>query len=433
MRIVHRSRQRRRSAHAGYQSESAGIFTASAVHVAAADVDADAAHKSITAAHLTRALALLLLCSCPAIAAASPLPHVAHGFTIERIATVEGARELAAAPNGDLFVGTDDANVYIVPNADSHAGNPSVFATFDNAPAAGVALGAQSLYVGTQFGVYAIPYRAGDRRASSAPVKLAAVRPSGIARDHQTTSVAYRDGTLFASVGSSCNACDPDLDATRATIQQIDLHTKSMTPYAVRIRNAIALAVNPATQSLWAGVAGVDDLPAYHPYEIFDDVTSHPRPVNYGWPVCYENRRVKPQRPGTCADTPVPRVVMPAYETPIGAVFYPQDLHGTYAFPPAYRGGAFVTLHGSWHGPSDGLTGYVPPRVVFIPMHGDMPAHAANWTDPTTQWTSFIDGYQSGGTIERIGRPTGIAVAVDGSLFVADDETGAIYRIRPTR
>jgi glucose/arabinose dehydrogenase len=64
-------------------------------------------------------------------------------------------------------------------------------------------------------------------------------------------------------------------------------------------------------------------------------------------------------------------------------------------------------------------------------MKGDTPEHPANWNDPTTQWKKFIDGYQNGGTSERIGRPTGITVGPDGSLFVADDQTGAIYRIRP--
>ena len=31
----------------------------------------------------------------------------------------------------------------------------------------------------------------------------------------------------------------------------------------------------------------------------------------------------------------------------------------------------------------------------------------------------------------RIGRPTGVAVGPQGDLFVADDQTGNIYRIRP--
>jgi len=357
---------------------------------------------------------------------------VTSGFTLQQIGTVAGARELVVAPNGDLFVGTANNTVALLPRADAdHPGAPHTFATFDNKPAAGVTLGDDTLFVGTQFAVYEIPYQTGDQKPREAPVKLLDVRLSGIARDHVTTSVAVIGDTLYASVGSSCNACVPDLDATRATIQRFDLLRHVAVDEAYNIRNAIALAVNPQTQTLWAGVAGADDLPLYHPYEIFDAVSLHAYPVDYGWPACYENRKHVAKWSGDCSKTPIPRVIFPAYETPIGAVFYPLDQGGAHAFPAAYRGGAFVTLHGSWHGPAEGLSGFVPPRVVFVPMHGDTPDRAANWNDPTTQWQQFIGGYQNGATSDRIGRPTGIAVGPDGSLFVADDQTGAIYRVRP--
>ena len=45
------------------------------------------------------------------------------GFTIETIASIGGARELAALPNGDLIVGTSGSDVYIVPDAEGAAGN----------------------------------------------------------------------------------------------------------------------------------------------------------------------------------------------------------------------------------------------------------------------------------------------------------------------
>jgi glucose/arabinose dehydrogenase len=361
------------------------------------------------------------------------MPTVPTGFTIERIGTVNGARELVVAPNGDLFVGTSGNAVDLLPQAQSdHPGTPHAFATFDYHPAAGVTLGDGALFVGTQFAVYRIEYHTGDQTARSRSEKLLDVRLAGGSHDHVTTSVAVIDDFLYASVGSSCNACRPELDSTRATIQRFDLLRHVATDEAYNIRNAIALAVNPQTQTLWAGVAGADDLPLYHPYEIFDAVSLHGEQVDYGWPACYENRRHFEKWSGDCSKTPIPRVVFPAYETPIGAVFYPADPHGVHAFPAMYRGGAFVTLHGSWHGPQQGLSGYIPPRVVFVPMHGDDPDRTVDWNDPTTQWQLFAGGYQSGGTAQRIGRPTGIAVAPDGSLFVADDQTGAIYRIRPS-
>jgi glucose/arabinose dehydrogenase len=65
-------------------------------------------------------------------------------------------------------------------------------------------------------------------------------------------------------------------------------------------------------------------------------------------------------------------------------------------------------------------------------MDGDRPVKPVDWQNPNTQWTDFISGFQSG-CRTRIGRATGIAVGPKGSLFVADDASGKIYRIRPLR
>jgi glucose/arabinose dehydrogenase len=372
---------------------------------------------------LTAVLALGV--ACPAGAQDAPLGLVVPpGFTIEKIASVPRARELAVAPNGDLFVGTSGSAVVLVPDAESIPGAPRTFVRLDDAPVAGVALDGGWLFLGAQFGVYRVPYRTGDREAREPAQKIAAVRTSGISRDHVTTSVAVSGATLYAGVGSSCNACDPDLDATRATIQMMALDGSGMTPKAVRIRNAIALAVNPATKTLWAGVAGQDELPHGHPYENFDAISVRPGVVDYRWPHCYENRL--PANPGDdCAGAPVARVVFAAYDTPIGAAFYPLEVRGRYAFPAAYRGGAFVALHGSWHTP------LVPPRVAFVAMSGDEPRTAVDWNDPGGQWREFVGGFQKADGVTRVARPTGIAVGPQGSLFVSDDYSGSIFRIRP--
>ena len=377
-------------------------------------------------------------------ASAASLPQVAPAFRLARVASVPDPRELAIAPNGDLFVGTEGNSVYIVPHADggNSAGAPHVFWTHPasdrdgDAPNAGVALSMEqhALYVGSNTGVWRIPYRLGEQRAPSAQ-RIASVRTGPVAPNsdgdvHKTTSVAVSGSTLYVSVGSSCNACT-EVDPTRAAILQMPARGGAYKVIARRVRNAIALAVNPATGLLWAGVAGQDDLSVGQPYEIFDAVTLHRGVADYGWPVCYDNRRHNVKLPGSCSHVAVPRVIMPAYETPIGAVFYPPNQRGRYAFPARYRGGAFLTLHGSWHGPAQGLAGFMPPRVIFIAMRGDTPVTPPNWSNPYTQWTTFVGGYQQGGSNARIGRPTGITVGPQGSLFVADDMSGAIYRIRP--
>lgn len=351
--------------------------------------------------------------------------HVPPQFTVTRIASVPGARELAVSPNGDLYAGTRGGDVYVVRKADAaHPESATVYVHFDDTPAAGVSYANGTLYVGTQHAVWRIE--------NGKPVKIAAVRtgnpPQGSDGDvHTTTSVAADGSTVYASVGSSCNAC-VETDSTRATVGKIE--QGRYVPIARRIRNAIALAINPRSRDLWASDAGQDDLQVPHPYEFIDDVSARKRPVDYGWPFCYEDHRRAPGSHEDCRSVAIPRVVFPAYETPVGAAFYPEHPHGAHAFPAQYRGGIFVTLHGSWHGPAQGLPGFQPPRVVFVPVHGDRPARAVNWKNSSAQWNEFITGYQDGGSDARSGRPTGIAVAPSGDLFVADDQAGAIYRIR---
>lgn len=350
------------------------------------------------------------------------LPTVPAGFEIETIAHLEHPRELAAAANGDLLVGTGGDAIDLIPHASGAAGVPHVFTSVPDNFAAGIALADGFLYIGTTSGVWRVPFKAGDERTQQPPAKIASVRPGG-GGGHVTTSVAVAEH-LYASVGSSCNACT-ESDPTRATIQEMSPEGRGMHARATHIRNAIALAIDPETQALWAGDAGQDGLEHGHPYEVFDDVSARPGTPDYSWPMCFENHR-SVEGTHDCGAQAVSRVVFPAYSTPIGASFYKPPANAAHIFPAPYRAGVFVALHGSWHTPR------VPPRVVFVPMRRDVPVTPVDWNDPSKQWRPFVDGFQAAGG-ERSGRPTGIAVGPDGSLFVADDEANAVYRIRPKR
>jgi glucose/arabinose dehydrogenase len=201
---------------------------------------------------------------------------------------------------------------------------------------------------------------------------------------------------------------------------------------ATRYRNAIALATNPKTGTLWAGGAGQDGLPLGHPYEFIDAVTLHPGVADYGWPDCEEDN-VAYVNGSDCAKTVAPKVELPAYSSIIGAVFYPElDADAgamPHALPAAYRGALLLTAHGSWH--TDGGRLYSPPRVAMVAMNGDAPAALVDWADPTRQWVELIGGFQLADGVTRVGKPTGIAVGSRGSLFVSDDQNGLVYRVRP--
>jgi glucose/arabinose dehydrogenase len=389
------------------------------------------------------AVAAIAVISCSSHARAATQTttlRVPTGFLVETIASIPAARELVALPNGSLIVGTLGRDVYVVPDAEGRAVTPQVFATLDDDLAAGVAFAPSrsEIYVATANYVWAIAYH-GEAKAPNvrriADVRTGSIVPGTDGDIHTTTSVAYAGGRLYVAAGSSCNAtvdggkrpCT-EVDPTRAAVSVMNPDGFGLTQRAKRIRNAIALTVNQETASLWVGGAGQDDLPFGHPYEFLDNLSAHRGDADYGWPECEENRHV--YWPGyDCSATVEPLVELPAYSTIIGATFYPQHERGTYAFPAQYRGGLFAAAHGSWHRGADGCFA-APPRVVFVSMDGDRPVKPIDWQNPDEQWTDFLSGFQTG-CRTRIGRPTGVTVGPKGSLFVADDASGEIYRIRP--
>lgn len=353
------------------------------------------------------------------------------------IAHVHGARELVALPNGDVIAGAKGRDIWLIRDAEGIAPHgPIVVAHLPEPPAAGVAFSTsrRTLYVATEYAVYALSYAPGASAAST-PRVIARVRTGPIAPNSdgdvlRTTSLALDEttNTLYVAVGSSCNACT-ETDPTRASIFAMRPDGGAMRKISTRIRNAIALTIDPQTQALWAGVAGQDTLPFGHPYEFLDDVSAHHAVADYGWPDCEENHHAYAAG-ARCDDTVEPLIEIPAYSTFIGAAFYPQNQPGPYAFPSRYAGGLFAAVHGSWHRKPDGSFA-AQPQVIFVAMRGDRPAQPVNWNNPTTQWETFVGGFEHGA--ERVGRPTGVAVGSKGSLFVADDDAGAIYRIRPQR
>jgi glucose/arabinose dehydrogenase len=118
------------------------------------------------------------------------------------------------------------------------------------------------------------------------------------------------------------------------------------------------------------------------------------------------------KRPDQVAKSRVGDVLFRSHSAPIGLTFYDGA-----SFPEEYRGDAFVALRGSWN--SAKPVGYM---VVRVPFEGGKPIGG---------YEVFATGFRIGGPDTAVvwGRPTGLAVAKDGSLLIADDTSNRIFRV----
>ena len=223
---------------------------------------------------------------------------------------------------------------------------------------------------------------------------------------HSTRTVAVRpDGSLLVSVGSSCNVCWEGVPE-RATIITAPPEGGQWRVLMRGLRNAVGLAIDPATGDPWATVNGRDlmgdDVPPETLYRVVDGADA-------GWPRCHAGDIVDPEfghepDPGTglvgCADVVAPAAQFQAHMAPLGITFW--------------DGHAIIAFHGSWN--RSEKVGY---EVWRLP-----------WDDgPAGEAETFISGFLDSESGEATGRPAGVVVGADGALYVSDDKAGYVYRI----
>jgi glucose/arabinose dehydrogenase len=235
----------------------------------------------------------------------------------------------------------------------------------------------------------------------------------GIVQGHQNRHLAIdpKTGALFVGVGSSGNlGVEPE---PKATIQRFGADGSNQMTYASGTRNPTALAFQPETGDLWATVQerdGLgDDLPS-------DYLIKVQQGGFYGWPYAYIGPHPQPGfaelAPDKVKAAITPDLLFEAHSSLLDLLFYEGD-----QFPAEYKGQLFVALKGSWN--RSVPTGY---KVVKVPFKDGK---------PEGYYENFATGFWASGEqrAEVWGRPAALAVAKDGSLLVADDTGGTIWRI----
>jgi glucose/arabinose dehydrogenase len=361
---------------------------------------------------------------------ASAWPHGPPGFKITLYATgLDNPRLIRTAPNGDLFLAESQSGkirVFRGITPDGRAAESHVFATglrlpfgisfYPNGP------DPKWVYVGNTDSVVRFPYENGDTQAHG-QAQLLAELPGGAGilrgRGHWTRDVVFsRDGKrMFVSVGSYSNVDDPDTHARetrRAAILEFTPEGQFVKIYASGVRNAVGLAINPDTGQLWASVNERDELGDDLPP---DYITHIQEDGFYGWPWYYmggiQDPRHRGKHPELKDKVIVPDVLLQPHDASLEMTFYDGS-----QFPSEYHGCAFASEHGSWN--RSKKTGY---EVICVPIHNGR---------ADGSYEDFLTGFVTpGGKVW--GRPVGVAVARDGSLFVSDDGSNSIWLVRYTR
>ncbi len=365
---------------------------------------------------------------------------VPAGFSVNVFADgLQFARFMALAPNGDVFLAeplTRNGKITILRDTDHDgvAETRETFATGLNRPF-GLAFWKDYLYVGNNDSVVRFRYTAGQLHAEGTPERIAELPGSDAALDQDTASRLHIDisqtrgynhwtrnvlfnpaGTkLYVTIGSATNATPENAPGalSRAAIHEYNPDGSGHREFAAGLRNPVGLAFVPGTTTLWTAVNERDQL---GDDLVPDFITSVRDGGFYGWPYSYIGQHLDPtvtdQRPDLVAKAIIPDVLLPAHSAALGLLFYT----GT-QFPAAYRGSAFVALHGSIN--RSALSGY---SVVRVPFRGSTPSGA-----PETFLSGFIarDDDQK----QAWGRPVGLLQLPDGSLLVSDDGGNRIWRI----
>jgi len=342
--------------------------------------------------------------------AAPPLARlqVPPGFRVALFSDqVPNAREIALGAGDTVFVGSMvEGKVYALSGMDARGRAEQVHVIAqDLEMPVGVAFHDGALYVSAVSRILKYPDIEAQLAAAPRPVIVTDRLPAKT--HHGWRFIAFGpDGKLYVPIGAPCNVCDPGPDF--AQIIRMNADGTDWQTVATGIRNSVGFDWQPGTRALWFTDNGRDrmgdDIPA-------DTLNRVDRPgENFGFPFCHAGDVLDPEYGAghSCRKFAQPALRLGAHVAALGMRFYTGRM-----FPERYRGAIFIAEHGSWN--RSGKVGY---RVVVAQVGKNGEVTAAR-----PFLTGFLDGQKT------LGRPADVQALRDGSLLVADDYNGAVYRI----
>lgn len=342
------------------------------------------------------------------------VPLVPPGFTVTLfVDNLPHPRRIAVLPDGMVLIvqqGTGQVIGLRDDDGDGVAEAGTLFAQGFNQPF-GIALEASGdLLLADADAVWRIPLATGGEIG-----RVVAPGAFGAPMGHITRALAIdpATGALLVAVGSmsNLNAGEPPV---KATIQRFAADGTGQETFALGLRNATGLAVQPSTGDLYAVVMERDTMGD----DLVPDFFTRVEPGDdFGWPYQYAGGIVQPGFTDASqkrAASKMPDVMFEAHAAPMDLVFLPDT------WPEDWRGDAIVALKGSSNRAEP--VGY---KLVSIPFGAD--------GRPEGGYDNFMTGFWLAGSspAEVWGRPAALAILPDGGLLVADDFAGSVWKVMP--
>ncbi|MEO8583518.1 MAG: PQQ-dependent sugar dehydrogenase [Flavitalea sp.] len=381
---------------------------------------------------------------------------VPAGFSATTILDSLGTnRHIAVSSNGDIYVKVErPVNGKGIMVLRESGGKATIVNSFGTFAGSGIAIKNGYVYATTDDDVYRFKMNDKNEVApNQEPEKII----TGLVnkRQHAAKTIALDDaGNIYVNIGAPSNSCQikdrengsrgqdpcPILEQAggiwKFKADKLNQTYKDGSRYATGIRNGVAVFWNKEQNSLYVMQHGRDGLfqmfPSLYNAEEgaelpAEEMLKVKEGANFGWPYCYydefQNKKIlapeyggDKKKQGRCSIVDTPVVAFPGHWAPNAILFYTGD-----QFPAKYKNGAFVAFHGSWNRAPQNQKGY---KVVFVPF--------ANGK-PSGNYEVFADGFAGSDALESpddaVARPSGLAMAADGSLYISDDVKGKIWKI----
>lgn len=264
---------------------------------------------------------------------------------------------------------------------------------------------------------------------------------------HPLSSFVFdRDGTLLVNVGAPSDRCLAANGAPRRAADGACAESgeqamvrryaylgegrwsRDWTAFATGLRNSVAM-VRHRSGTIYQAENSVDLTAPDRP---FDEINRLTAGADYGWPYCTDMATALPgwsARQSRCGGRTAPVSLLPPHAAPLAMLYYEGAMF------PELRGRLLM----SWHGyrraagrvaaietGADGspLTETRARYAIYPRGSLAYPAEA-----PAPRAVVLTPGWDAQAGRHPRGSPAGMAVARDGSIWIADDRAGAILRI----